>query len=190
MTLLTPLPTACCLLPALSGWWCFTWDRARPPSRGRHAARVVLVGSGRDAALARQITQGNPWPGAADCTGQLSLRETAALIESANLFIGPDSGPAHLAAAVGTPAVVLFSGTNRVRQWRPWGRNILTIKHQVPCSPCHRTRCPVPGHPCLALLTPAAVMGRVRALWSGDGFGHAITADGTLRVMKSPHAPA
>lgn len=154
-------------------------------------ASVVLVGSRRDSSFAERITQGNRWPGVADWTGRLSLRETAALIESADLFIGPDSGPAHLAAAVGTPAVVLFSGTNRVRQWRPWGRRVLTMKHQVPCSPCHRTRCPLPGHPCLTLLTPAAVMARVHALWSISNSPTRpidTTVDITLRVMRLHHA--
>lgn len=201
--------TACCLLPtagcrrlvvfhvgagtSAKCWPAEHWRELLGRMIVEAGARVVLVGSRRDSSFAGRIMQGNRWPGVADWTGRLSLRETAALIESADLFIGPDSGPAHLAAAVGTPAVVLFSGTNRVRQWRPWGRRVLTMKHPVPCSPCHRTRCPLPGHPCLTLLTPAAVMARVHALWPSDhteSRSHEALVASPVRVQYNDHAVA
>ncbi|HQU42713.1 MAG TPA: glycosyltransferase family 9 protein [Pirellulales bacterium] len=151
-----------------------------------YGARIVLVGGRSDRAIARQILDGKPWPGVSDWTGQLSVVETAALIEQAELMIGADSGPAHLAAAVGTPAIVLFSGTNRVRQWRPWGHRVIVVKHSVACSPCHLQRCPLigpsacgasglrsplapqaeppssAGHPCMSGIAPETVMVRVR----------------------------
>jgi hypothetical protein len=80
--------------------------------------------------------------------------ELAAVLEASDLFIGADSGPAHLAAAVGTPAVVLFSGTNDPRQWQPCGEAVRVLRQPVPCSPCHRTRCPWADHPCMRRLTP------------------------------------
>jgi hypothetical protein len=69
-----------------------------------------------------------------------------------------------LAVAVGTPAVVLFSGTNRVEQWRPWGRRIVVLRHDVACSPCHRQTCPWMEHPCMSGLTAQSVSRAIRQL--------------------------
>lgn len=121
-------------------------------------AQVVLIGVGEERDVSRSITECLPWPNVIDWTGQLPLLETAALIAQADLFIGADSGPAHLAAAVGTPAIVLFSGTNRVEQWRPWGDQVAVLRHEVACSPCHRQSCPWADHPCMSRLTPQRVM--------------------------------
>jgi ADP-heptose:LPS heptosyltransferase len=92
-----------------------------------------------------------------DWTGQLGVGELAAVIEQSDVFVGADSGPAHLAAAVGTPAVVLFSGTNDPRQWQPWGSGVTVVRRVVRCSPCHRERCPLKDHPCMNGLEVAEV---------------------------------
>lgn len=96
-------------------------------------------------------------PGVLDLCGRLSIDELGAFVERAQLFIGGDSAPAHLASAVGTRALVLFSGTNRAEQWRPWGGRVRVLKHLTSCSPCHRQQCPLADHPCLAGLQPSAV---------------------------------
>jgi len=79
------------------------------------------------------------------------------LLERAEVVVGADSGPVHLATAVGRPVVVLFSGTNRPEQWQPHGRDVTVLRHPVPCSPCHRERCPRDGHPCMGELRPERV---------------------------------
>jgi ADP-heptose:LPS heptosyltransferase len=122
-----------------------------------HDARIVLVGSAAD---------GESFAGADDWCGQLTIDQLAALIERSDLFIGADSGPAHLAAAIGTPAVVLFSGTNRAEQWRPWGDHVRIVKQPTSCSPCHRTRCPLANHPCMNGLQPRAVLAAAEKLLS------------------------
>lgn len=127
-------------------------------------ARVVLIGVREERQVAQTITQGKPWPNVIDWTGCLTLVETAALIAAADVFVGADSGPAHLAAAVGTPAIVLFSGTNRVEQWRPWGERVAVLRHETACSPCHRQSCPWAEHPCMSRLTPLAVFRQVQNL--------------------------
>ena len=69
-------------------------------------------------------------------SGQLSLKELAALTKAASVFVGVDSAPMHIAAAVGTPTVALF-GPSGDRQWGPWGvssRVVSSAKH--PCRPC------------------------------------------------------
>jgi ADP-heptose:LPS heptosyltransferase len=117
---------------------------------------IVLVGSTEDRRTAQRILEGRAWPRVTDWTGSLTLGQLAALVGKADLFIGGDSGPAHLAAAVGTARVVLFSGTNRMEEWRPAG-DTTCIRHSVPCSPCHRTHCPWLEHPCMTRIDPAHV---------------------------------
>lgn len=123
----------------------------------RFPAQVVLVGSKTDRIIARHILGPRPRDGVADWTGQLNLVELAAVVEQADLFVGSDSGPAHLAAAVGTPVVALFSGTNEPHQWQPAGRHVQVVRQQVSCSPCHREQCPLDGHPCMTALRPERV---------------------------------
>ena len=116
--------------------------------------RVVVVGGKDDVEWSRPL---EPHPLLRDWSGRLSVTETAALLERADLFIGADSGPAHIAAAAGVPSLVLFSGTNRPAQWRPWSRRSLVLKERVRCSPCHRKVCPLADHPCLTGITPDRV---------------------------------
>ncbi|HEX5445767.1 MAG TPA: glycosyltransferase family 9 protein [Pirellulales bacterium] len=147
-------------------WPAAHWQELLGRIRVECGGSIVLIGSASEQPLAGAITGDRDWPGVANWTGLLSLRETAALLEHAQLLIGPDSGPAHLAAAVGTPAIVLFSGTNRVPQWRPWGRRVWVMRDEVDCSPCHRRKCPLAGHPCMTGLTPERVMRQVRRVFA------------------------
>jgi ADP-heptose:LPS heptosyltransferase len=157
----------------------------------RLGAQVVLVGDASDGAIARAILGPRPWPAVADWTGRLSLAELAALLERADLFVGGDSGPAHLAAAVGTPGVVLFSGTNRPRQWQPRGENIRVLRHPVACSPCHRPSCPWREHPCMRGLMPPQVaeaveaMGR-RVVGAPEGDRHIFRPETARKMSQSP----
>ena len=92
-------------------------------------------------------------------SGQLSLKELAALTKAAKLFIGVDSAPMHIAAAVGTPVVALF-GPSGDKQWGPWG-----VPHRVVASTAHPCRpCGIDGcgggkvSDCLATLTVDEVL--------------------------------
>lgn len=74
-------------------------------------------------------------------SGQLSLKELAALTQAAKLFIGVDSAPMHIAAAVGTPTVALF-GPSGDKQWGPWGVPSRVITSGMyPCRPCGHDGC-------------------------------------------------
>ena len=71
----------------------------------------------------------------------LSLPEVTALAARAALFIGNDSGVAHIAAAVNTPCVVIF-GSSNVAHWRPWTTNKSeVVREDLPCQPCHGYFC-------------------------------------------------
>ena len=73
--------------------------------------------------------------------GVTSPRETAALLGRAKLFLGHDSGPMHLAAAVGTRCVAIFSARNLPRVWFPFGSGHHVIYHDVPCKGCGLETC-------------------------------------------------
>ena len=136
--------------------------------------RVVVVGGVDDVPLSSGLER-HDW--LRDWTGTLTVAETTALLERADLFIGADSGPAHLAASAGTLSVVLFSGTNQARQWRPWSRHSLVLRHRVPCHPCHQKVCPLAGHPCMAGLHPDRVFRGAMRWWK------------RTHRAESPHAP-
>jgi heptosyltransferase-2 len=127
----------------------------------RLGARIVLVGGDDAKKTARAILGRQPWPNVHDETGRLTIVELAALLERAEVVVGADSGPAHLAAAVGTPVVVLFSGTNHAGQWQPGGARVSVLRHSVACSPCHRERCVLDEHPCMRGLSPQQVAAAV-----------------------------
>ena len=71
----------------------------------------------------------------------LSLPEVAALAARSQIFVGNDSGIAHIAAAVGTPSVVIF-GSSNVAHWRPWNKAAAeVVLEEMPCQPCHGYFC-------------------------------------------------
>ncbi len=136
--------------------------------------RIVVVGGTDDLLLSRELP---PHDRLLDWTGSLTVAQTTALLERADLFIGADSGPAHLAASAGTLSVILFSGTNRPQQWRPWSRHALTIRHRVSCRPCHQKVCPLAGHPCMTGLSPDRVYRASMRWWA------------RTHRAESPHPP-
>ncbi len=79
----------------------------------------------------------------------LSIPELAELIRGATLFIGNDSGPMHLAAAVGTPTIAVWGSSDSVR-WRPWGVPHRVIQNPFECNPC-------PGYNCLVAYSPLCI---------------------------------
>lgn len=77
----------------------------------------------------------------------------------------PNTGPAHLAAAVGVPVVSLFAPVVPASQWSPYGRTVLRLGDQE--APCRLTRartCPVPGHPCLDGISDSELLAAVDRL--------------------------
>ncbi len=124
-------------------------------------ANVLLVGADADRARASSITGGRP-DGVRDLTGRLRLGELAALLDAADVFVGGDSGPAHLAAKLAAATVVIFSSTNEIDQWRPRGARVRVLRHNVACQPCHRTECVWSEHPCMNGISPARVLLAVR----------------------------
>lgn len=133
---------------------------------------LIIVGTHNEQPLASTVTANQETSGVANWTGELGIIELAYLLNQADLFIGADSGPAHLAAAMQTPTVVLFSGTNDAGQWRPLGEHVRVLSRPVACSPCHRSQCAWSDHPCMRGITPAGVLAMATELLStrNNGF--------------------
>ncbi|MEO6982638.1 MAG: glycosyltransferase family 9 protein [Edaphobacter sp.] len=96
--------------------------------------------------------------------GLLTPRESAAALTHARLFLGHDSGPMHLAAAVQTPCVAIFSARNRPRVWFPYGPRHHVLYHQVDCWGCNLDTCIIEKKKCLTSITVDEVLAQVRAL--------------------------
>ncbi len=88
--------------------------------------------------------------------GRFDLGQLAALVQLAPVLVANNSGPAHIAAAVGTPVVDLYALTNP--QHQPWQVAQRVLSHDVPCKYCYKSICPLGHHNCLRLVTPEQVM--------------------------------
>jgi len=99
--------------------------------------------------------------------GQLNLPELAALLAVAPLLLSNNTGPVHIAAALGTPVVDLYALTNL--QHTPWQVPHRVLYHDVPCRICYKSICPEGHHHCLRLLEPTRVVRAVMDLMSNRG---------------------
>jgi ADP-heptose:LPS heptosyltransferase len=119
--------------------------------------RVVVTGSVDEATLTGFVAGQ-----ACDLGGQLSLPELASVLHEADVVVVPNTGPAHLAAAVGTPIVSLFAPVVSAQQWAPYGvPQVVLGDQQAPCRDTRMRTCTVPGHPCLSLIRPSEVVAAV-----------------------------
>lgn len=123
------------------------WDVARWAAVGRRlqeqqGATVLVTGSGADQPLAAALARGlRDKP--IDLTGKLGVIETMSVIADADLFLSPDTGPMHMACAVGTPSVSVFGPSDSVRYFSGGGdpRHVV-VRHELWCAPCNLIRKP------------------------------------------------
>jgi ADP-heptose:LPS heptosyltransferase len=104
-----------------------------------------------------------------DLGGRTSFAELAAVLAGASAVVVGNTGPAHLAAAVGTPVVSLFAPVVPAARWAPYGvPSVLLGDQHAPCAATRATLCPVPGHPCLDSVTAEDVVLAVEKLTAAD----------------------
>jgi ADP-heptose:LPS heptosyltransferase len=125
--------------------------------------RVVVTGGPDETALTAHVA-GPARPGVTDLGGRTTLAELAEVLAAARCVVVGNTGPAHLAAAVGTPVVSLFAPTVPAVRWRPWRVPHELLYVDVPCAGCRARTCPVPGHPCLGGVATADVVAAVERL--------------------------
>ncbi|WP_169947938.1 glycosyltransferase family 9 protein [Microbispora sp. H11081] len=122
--------------------------------------RVVVTGSPGERALTALVS--GP---ALDLGGATTFGELAAVLAGASAVVAANTGPAHLAAAVGTPVVSLFAPVVPAARWAPYGVPTVVLGDQdAPCRGSRARICPVPGHPCLTAVGGEQVVDAVRGL--------------------------
>ena len=127
----------------------------------RHGVRVILTGSERERPLVQAIANGMKEDPIV-AVGDLTLGQLAALMERCSLVVGVDSGPLHLAVAVGAPTVHLYGPVDH-RTFGPWGdpNRHLVLLSDLDCIPCNRLDYPpeeLADHPCVRLITVEQVL--------------------------------
>jgi lipopolysaccharide heptosyltransferase II len=145
------------------------WARALNLLVRRTGLPVVLTGSAAEIALVDEILAGCGAPAhplvhslTHSLAGQLSLGELGAALRLAAVALTGNSGPAHVAAAVGTPVVDLYALTNP--QHTPWKVRSRVLFQDVPCRFCFKSACPAGHHECLAGVAPERVVEAVLEL--------------------------
>jgi heptosyltransferase-2 len=126
-------------------------------------AQILLVGSKEELEVSRQVADrmhNKPIV----LTGQTDIAEVVAVLSIADLLITNDTGPAHIAAALGRPTLVIFGPTNPLTT-RPFSPFAEIIRHPPDCAPCMLRDCPI-DHRCMTAITPDEVFGRARELLS------------------------
>ncbi len=139
-------------------------SRRYPPEGFAEVARCLVLDMGiqviftgtepeRELIESIQTAVGVPTQSLVGC---LDLDELAALVAIAPILIANNTGPVHIAAAVGTPVVDLYALTNP--QHTPWGVPHRVLFHDVPCKYCYKSICPEGHHHCLRLVTPESIV--------------------------------
>ncbi len=114
---------------------------------------LVLVGAKDDFAVSEEVSAA--WAGRVlNLCGALAPRVTAAALARAELFLGPDSGPMHFAAAAGVPCVIAFASRTEPGIWFPNGPGHQVVYHRLPCSNCDLELCITNEKRCLTSISP------------------------------------
>jgi len=112
---------------------------------------IFLIGSGDDSI---------EYTGVIDMRGKFNIPQLAYFIKKVGCFIGLNSGPANIAAALGVSSVVISSGTNIVEDWIPPNKSARFIYRDVVCRPCENKICPKEKHECMNGITAEEVFGK------------------------------
>lgn len=162
------------LIHPTSRWLFKTWPAARMAAlieQLRVQGETVVLSAAPDPAelaMLADITGRLSRP-VASLAGQLSLKELAALIDGARAFIGMDSVPMHIAAAMQTPCVALFGPSGDI-EWGPWQVPHRVLTTNLPCRPCGKDGCGGGKRSeCLELITEAQVLAAFNSLMAEVG---------------------
>ena len=147
------------------GWRC--WPINRFAHLGdvittNYNAKVTIVGGPAEVQIANEVATSMERKPIV-LAGRTTLRQTAAVIEKCRLFVSSDTGPMHVAAAVGIPVIGIFGPTSPSKHG-PYGDNCFVIESDMPCRPCHEPHNPKPeceSFDCLKAITVDMVMDTV-----------------------------
>ena len=132
----------------------------------QYDAAWIILGSADDAELAAELER-TTRAFTVNLCGKLSLAEAAEVARMGSLYLGNETGLAHLCAALGVPTVALFSGIHAPGVWEPWSDLNVTLRAEVPCQGCASDRfCPTGDKRCLTSITPDLVIDTVKRMLS------------------------
>ena len=137
-------------------------------------AAVVILGGAEDVSLGEALCQRLHVP-VLDCTGQLSLMQTAALLQRCRLLLSNDSGLMHLATALHVPVVAIFGPTVQEFGFYPFQATAQVVSTHLACRPCSTkgsVRCPRGHHHCMQHVTVSEVLAAAQHLWDSQEVWH------------------
>jgi ADP-heptose:LPS heptosyltransferase len=159
-------------------WDVSRWAEVAARLQAELGAAVVVTGAAADRELAAALL--GRVPAAVDLSGRLSLRETLGVLAGLDLFLSPDTGPMHLACAVGTPSVSVFGPSDPARYFSGAGERHVVVRRELWCAPCNLIRKPpaecdvAEGPECLRAVTVEEVYAvAARLLAEGSGVARA-----------------
>ena len=137
----------------------------------KHKLGIVLLGDRSQIRAAEHVAQIAKSPdNIINVVGKTTLLELAAILKGAALSVGPDSGPGHLAAAVGTPFVTLFGPTAPART-APYGSMELVVHSEISCAPCYKKQCPENTKQCMRNIKVEKVLEKITQTLEDRGIG-------------------
>ena len=166
-TLLVDTPRPCVTFFLGSRWSSRFWFPAATAQVARtlqqeYDVGIVLIGGPGEVEFASQVRAALGAAKATDLSGKTSLRDLIGIFARTRLGIGPDSGPMHIAAAVGTPVISLWGATSPIRS-APWGSEDFVLCGPAACSPCYTRDCKI-QRACMQRITPQQVLEKARSV--------------------------
>jgi ADP-heptose:LPS heptosyltransferase len=166
------------------------WPAERFIEVGQHLASkgftVVVTGGGLDAELCGKVA--DAISGAINLAGRTSLRESCEVLRRCWLLICNDSGVQHLASAVGTPCISIFSAWQMPRKWYPYGPRNVVLRKWVACHTCLRETCPN-DNLCIRLVETGEVTAAANAMLQRIAEGSPETPPGELAAAEFHKSP-
>lgn len=143
------------------------WPEERFAEVGRRlideaGVNIAIVGGGDEAAVGERIRDSWPAGHSVNLAQRLSILESSELLRRSVFYVGNDTGAMHLAAAVGTRCVAIFSAREPARSWHPYGENHAILRKSVPCQNCYLSECVTEKMRCLNEITVEEVLAACR----------------------------
>jgi heptosyltransferase-2 len=150
-------------------------------------AEIILIGAKEEADVSREVAaQMRHKP--VFLTGVTNLAESIAVLSVCDLFIGNDTGPAHIAAALRLPTMVIFGPTNP-QTTRPFSETAEIIRRPPACAPCMLRDCPI-DHRCMTAIAPEEVFARATKILENAKVRRHSIADCGLRISPKSQIPS
>jgi ADP-heptose:LPS heptosyltransferase len=164
-------------------WGLSSWEALiRRLSAAYPGFGLVMVGAKEDHPESAEAAR--HWQGlSVNVCGELKPREAAAVIARGRVFLGPDSGPMHFAAATGVPAVIAFSARGKPGIWFPAGGQHHVLYRRTDCFGCNLETCTEQRKKCLQMITVDDMFSAVRQVLGAEDEASSDTASDTVELV-------